>query len=391
MSDRLYLSPPALTGGEWDLIKEALQSNWIAPLGPHVAAFEEEFAKTVGVGHAAATCSGTAALHLAVKLAGVKPGDEVICSTFTFAATANVVLYEKARPVFIDSDRSTWNIDPALLEEELAECARRGRLPKAVIAVAIYGQSPDYDRILSVCRTYGVPLIEDACQSLGARYRDKPVGGFGLFAAFSFNGNKIITTSGGGMLVSDDREAIERARFLASQAREGAPGYVHKELGYNYRLSNLLAALGRAQLRTLPERIQARRRNYNWYRERLSGMPGISFMPEAPYGSCTRWLTCITVDPEAAGFSAQELAQALARENIETRPLWRPLHTQPLFGGYRVRGGAVAEDLFKRGLALPSGHFLTEGDVDRVCDVVRRLAAQGGGGRTDRSCTVSQR
>ena len=292
---RIYLSPPHMGPAERELLLDAFDSNWIAPLGPHVDAFEREFCETVGVPHAAALSSGTAALHLALLMLGVGPGDEVLVSTFTFAATANAVTYLGAKPVFIDSDRETWNMDPGLLEEELAGCARRGKLPKAVIAVDLYGQCADYDRILAACGRYGVPLVEDAAEALGATYKGKPAGSFGAAAAFSFNGNKIITTSGGGMLVSRDAGLVERARYLSQQARDPAPHYQHSTIGYNYRMSNLLAAVGRGQLKVLEDRVSRKREIFRYYKSTLGGVPGLSFMPEAGYGCSNRWLTCMLV------------------------------------------------------------------------------------------------
>jgi len=370
---RIYLSPPHMSGEELDLVRDAFESNWIAPLGPHVDAFEKEFAEYLHVDHAAAVSSGTAALHLAMRLVDLSAGDEVLCSSFSFCATANAVLYQGGIPVFIDSNKSSWNMDPDLLQEELEACAEKGRLPKAVISVDLYGQCADYARIEEICKRFDVPLIEDAAEALGATYGDRRSGTFGAMAAFSFNGNKIITTSGGGMLVSNDVRLIEQARFLATQARDKAPHYQHSTIGYNYRLSNLLAAVGRAQLKVLPERIVARRRNFEQYKRLLGKMPGIHFMPEAQYGSCTRWLTCITIDPEAFGASRDEVRLALEAENIEARPVWKPLHLQPVFQGFRSRGGEVAEDIFIHGLCLPSGSGLSEEDINRVVKVVLTL------------------
>jgi len=368
---RIYLSPPHLGPDERELVAEAFDSNWIAPVGPHLAVFEREVAEVVGVPHAVALSSGTAALHLAMRVLGVGPGDEVLCSTLTFAATANAILYQGATPVFIDSDEATWNLDPELLAAELAERAARGALPAAVVAVDLYGQCADYDPIGELCDRHAVPLVEDAAESLGATYRDRPAGGFGRLGVLSFNGNKIITTGGGGMLVSRDGEAIERARYLSTQARRPAVHYQHDEVGYNYRLSNVLAAIGRGQLRHLGERVEARRRNFRLYHEALGALPGLAFMPEAPYGRCTHWLTCLTVDPDAFGATHDEVREALEAEDIEARPLWKPLHQQPAYRDHPVRGGAVAERLFARGLCLPSGSSLTADDVERVCGVVR--------------------
>jgi pyridoxal phosphate-dependent aminotransferase EpsN len=370
---RIYLSPPHIGADELPLVQEAFASNWVAPLGPHVDAFERELAAYVGIGHAAALSSGTAALHLALRLLKIQPGDEVLCSTLTFSASANPILYEGGRPVFIDAERSTWNMDPELLRDELQVCAARGRLPRAVIVVDLYGQCADYDRILPICAARGVPVIADAAEALGATYRDRMAGTFGLMGVFSFNGNKIITTSGGGMLVSDDPELVARARFLATQARDPAPHYQHSALGFNYRLSNVLAAIGRGQLRVLPERIAARRRNFEYYREALGGLPGVTFMPHATYGRPNYWLTCITIGPEAFGATREDVRQALEAENIEARPVWKPLHLQPVFADCRVRGGAVAEGFFESGLCLPSGSSLTMEDLQRICGIVRQL------------------
>jgi pyridoxal phosphate-dependent aminotransferase EpsN len=370
---RIYLSPPHLSGYEIELITDAFASNWIAPQGPHLDAFEREFAQLVGISHAVALSSGTAALHLAVRLLNIKPGDEVFCSSLTFIAAASPIVYEGGQPVFIDADRATWNMDPELLRQELHESARRGRWPRAVIVVDLYGQSADYDSILQACAEYDVPLIEDAAEALGATYKGRMAGGFGTLGVFSFNGNKIITTSGGGMLASHDQRLIERARFLATQARDPAPHYQHSTLGYNYRMSNVLAAIGRAQLRVLEDRIAARRRNFECYRQGLGDLPGIEFMPEAVYGRSTRWLTCITIDPEAFGATREEVRVALEAEDIESRPVWKPMHRQPVFAGCRVRGGAVAQDIFEHGLCLPSGSTLTQNDLDRIINIIRSV------------------
>ncbi len=334
-------------------------------------ALEREFAEKIGGGEVVALSTGTAALHLSLILLGIKPGDDVAVSTFTFAATANAVAYLGAKPVFIDCDRETWNMDPTLLAEELEDGRRRGRLPKAVIVVDLYGQCADYKRILDTCRDYHVPVIEDAAEALGALYGGLPAGSFGEIACFSFNGNKIITASGGGMLVARRRDWAERACFLARQAHVPAPHYEHTAIGYNYRMSNLLAAVARGQLRVLEERVEQRRANFEYYRNALGDLAGIGFMPEHPAGRSTRWLTCITVDPAEFGASREEIRLALERENIESRPVWKPMHLQPVFSGCRVRGGAVSADLFERGLCLPSGSSLKECDRERVVGVVR--------------------
>src|SRR5438067_11177125 len=371
---RTYLSPPDVGPDERELLLDAFDSNWIAPLGPHVDAFEREFAEAVGVPYAVALSSGTAALHLALEILGVGRDDAVITSTMTFAATANAIVYVGAKPVFVDVSPDTWTMNPNLLEEELATRARVGRQAAAVITVDLYGQCADYDRVLGICGNYGVPVIEDAAEALGASYRGRSAGSFGECGAFSFNGNKIITTSGGGMLVSHRKELADRARHLATQARDPAPHYQHSDVGYNYRLSNLLAAVGRGQLRSLPEKLQRRRAVNNAYRRRLASYPGIAFMPEAPYGRSNCWLTCITVDAPAFGASREDIRLALEASNIESRPLWKPMHLQPVFSRCAMRGGAVSSALFDNGLCLPSGSSLAVAEQDRVIDTVSNAA-----------------
>lgn len=353
---------------------EAFDSNWIAPLGPHVDAFERELAAYVGMPHAAALSSGTAGLHLALELLGVGPGDEIPTSTLTFAATANAVTYVGAKPVFIDAEASTWNMDPALLEAEVEDMVARGKKPKAVIVVDLYGQCADYDRIRAVTDRHEIPIIEDAAEALGATYRDKAAGSFGEMSVFSFNGNKIITTSGGGMLVAQKEAHVARARFLATQARDPAPHYQHSTIGHNYRLSNLLAAVGRGQLEHLPSRIERRRRNNAFYREALGSLPGVSFMPEAPYGRSNAWLTCVTIDPKKFGASREDVRVHLEKQDIEARPVWKPMHLQPVFREMRRRGGTVSEQLFELGLCLPSGSSLTDDELIRVSKEIRSLA-----------------
>ncbi|MFN7018960.1 MAG: DegT/DnrJ/EryC1/StrS family aminotransferase [Fimbriimonadales bacterium] len=375
-SSRLYLSPPYLTGEEASLLTEALQSGWVAPLGPQVDAFEREFAEVVGAPYALALSSGTAAIHLALIEAGVSAGDEVAVSTLTFAASAFPITYLGAKPVFIDSERTSWNMDPNLLAEWLYQRAHVGKLPKAVVLVHLYGQSAAIEPIQRLCTEYEIPLIEDAAEALGATYYNRSPGTFGFAGIFSFNGNKIITTSGGGMLVSHDARVIQHARKLATQAREPLPYYEHTEVGYNYRMSNLLAAVGRAQLRTLEERVQKRRWIFEQYQLRLGDLPGVDFMPEAPWGRCTRWLSVILIDEQAVGVSPETVRLALEAENIEARPVWKPLHLQPVFQECAVVGGAVAEELFRKGLCLPSGTGMTEADIERVVAVIRRVFAQ---------------
>jgi len=363
---RIYLSPPHMGAAERELLLEAFDSNWISTIGPHVDAFEREMAAACGVAHAAGLSSGTAALHLALILLGVGRDDEVICSDLTFAASANAITYVGAAPVFIDSERKSWNLDPDLLEEELSICAQRGKLPKAVIVVDLYGQCADYHRIVPICARYGVPIIEDAAEALGASYGGKPAGKFGILSALSFNGNKIMTTSGGGMLISDRKDYIDLAKKLATQAREPVAHYEHTMVGYNYRLSNLLAAVGRGQLQSLNDRVALRRATFEHYKQALKEEDGITFMPEIEGGFSTRWLTCTMVDPVKFGASREDIRLHLESMNIESRAVWKPMHLQPVFRDHRMIGGAVSEHLFEYGLCLPSGSNLTDGDKDRI-------------------------
>ncbi len=362
---RIYLSPPHTSAAERELLLDAFDSNWIAPLGPHVDAFERELAAAVGARDAAALSSGTAALHLALVLLGIGQGDEVFVSDLTFVASANVVRYVGATPVFIGSDPKTWTLDPDLLVEALADRAKRGRLPRAVIVVDLYGQCADYERIVDACSRHDVPLVQDASESLGATYNGRPAGTQGAIGIFSFNGNKIITTSGGGMLVSNRTEWVVAARKLASQAREPALHYEHKLLGYNYRLSNLLAAVGRGQLRSLAERVDARRANFEWYRTQLAGADGWEFMSEASYGRSNRWLTCGTLGPKAPINQSRILA-LFESENIECRPVWKPMHLQPLYADCACYGGDVDQRLFETGICLPSGSNLTDDERAKI-------------------------
>jgi pyridoxal phosphate-dependent aminotransferase EpsN len=378
---RIYMSSPHLSGHELKYVEAAFESNWVAPLGPHVDAFEEEFAARIGVKHAVALSSGTAAVHLALRVLGVAPCDEVLCSTLTFVATASPIVYLGGRPVFIDSERASWNMDPALLAEELARCAARGRLPAAVIVVDLFGQCADLDAIEAACARWAVPLVEDAAEALGATYRGRAAGTYGVAAAFSFNGNKIITTSSGGMLVTDDLKFAMRVKALSQQARVRAAHYEHEEIGFNYRLSNVLAGIGRAQLQVLEARVEARRQNFERYRHAFADEAGITFMPEADYGTATRWLTCVLIDPVVFGASREDVRVHLERHNIESRPLWKPMHLQPVFRDCRSIGGRVAEDLFARGLCLPSGSNLTAEEFARVVDAVRSVTRRPGRGR----------
>ena len=367
---RIYMSPPHMGELERSLLLESFDSNWIAPLGPHVDAFETELAERVGARAAAALSSGTAGLHLALVLLGVGRGDTVLVSDLTFAASANVVRYVGATPIFIDAEPNTWTLDPELLEEALADLSRRGRLPRALIAVDLYGQCADYSRISEVCARYDVPIIQDASESLGANYGQAPAGTQGCIGVFSFNGNKIITTSGGGMLVSNREDWVKSARNLASQARDPAPHYEHSRVGYNYRLSNLLAAVGRGQLRSLDERVALRRNQFDWYQRQFGSELGWSFMPEASYGRSTRWLTCCLIDPSTPA-DREAIRLALERDEIEARPVWKPMHMQPVYADCRCYGGAVGRRLFETGLCLPSGSSLTDSDRERILTTIR--------------------
>jgi pyridoxal phosphate-dependent aminotransferase EpsN len=362
-----------MCGREQEFVAEAFAGNWIAPLGPQVDAFEAEFAAAVGAPFALAVTSGTAAIHLALILAGVSPGDEVLVSDLTFAASVNPICYLGARPVLIDAEPESWCMSPELLAEALEKKVQAGRRPKAVVLVHLYGQPAHVAPILDCCDRHGIPLIEDAAEALGATYQGASPGVFGKMGIFSFNGNKIITTSGGGMLVSADARAIAYARKLSTQARDPAPHYQHSEIGYNYRMSNVLAAIGRGQLSALTDRVAARRCIFETYRSGLADLPGIGFMPEAPWGSSSRWLTVITLDPTEFGATADDARQALERENIEARPVWKPMHLQPVFSECEIFGGAVSESLFACGLCLPSGSSLSESDQARVISVLRSL------------------
>ena len=363
-------------GEEIRFVGEAFESNWIAPLGPQVEAFEQEFKAVVGSRHSLALATGTAALHLAYQLVGVEPGSEVLVSTLTFSATVNPILYLGARPVFIDSERSSWNLDPELVQVALESRRKANRLPKAVVAVHLYGQCADLDSLVELCQHYDVPLIEDAAEALGASYRGHAPGTYGKAGVYSFNGNKIITTSGGGMLVSDDEEFIRHALKLSTQAREPTPHYEHTEVGYNYRLSNVLAAIGRGQLKVLEDRVAARRRNFAIYEEMLGDIPGLEFMPEANWGRHSRWLTTLTIDPGEFGTDRETVRLALESENIEARPVWKPMHQQPIFKSYERIGCEVSDDLFDRGLCLPSSSNLSMEQLERVAEVVRGVAAR---------------
>lgn len=375
IDQQILLSTPHMGSAEREYVEEAFQTNWIAPLGPNVDAFERELAAIVGSSYAAALSSGTAAIHLGLRLLGVRPGDRVFCSTLTFAASAFPIVYQGAEPVFIDAEADTWNMCPVALGRAFEEAKGTGRMPKAVVVVNLYGQSADMDPIMALCDRYGVPILEDAAESLGAKYKDRYSGTFGRLGVFSFNGNKIITTSGGGMLVSDDPTLIEKARFLATQARDPAPHYQHSEIGFNYRMSNILAGIGRGQLKVLGDRVASRREVFDTYRRELADIDLLEWMPEPEWSFSNRWLTAATLRADAP-LTAADLIRRLAGEMIEARPVWKPMHLQPVFEGcelYKVQGSPVADRLFEYGLCLPSGSNMTANQLERVIVTLRRL------------------
>ncbi len=372
---RIYLASPHMSkqGFEKQYIDEAFKTNWISPLGPNVDLFEKELADYVGVSHAAALSSGTAAIHLALKSLGIREGDLVFCSSLTFAGSVNPILYEKAIPVFIDSDSSSWNMS----REALRKAYQVYPAPRALIVVNLYGQSADYDLIKEIAGEHGTPIIEDAAESLGATYKGVQTGALGDIGIFSFNGNKIITTSGGGMLVCNDEEIVKKARFWATQAREAVPWYQHNEVGYNYRMSNICAGIGRGQLKVLEERIAKKKFIYELYQESFADIPEIRMMPVCDYGSPNYWLSCIILDRSCC-LKPFDLISALAKENIESRPVWKPMHLQPVYADKpffsSVEGGiSAAEDIFNRGVCLPSDTKMTTGDIELVAGIIRQL------------------
>ncbi len=384
LSQRIWLSLPHIGEEESAFVEDAFKTNWIAPLGPHVDGFERELAEYVGVGHAAAVSSGTAAIHLALLLLGVQPGDTVFCSSLTFVGSCNPILYCGAQPVFVDSEPQTWNMSAVALERALAWAQKQGRLPRCVIIVNLYGQSADMDALLPLCERYGVPVLEDAAESLGALYKGRASGSFGRLAAYSFNGNKIITTSGGGMLVANDAALVQRARKLATQAREPAAHYEHVEVGFNYRMSNVLAGIGRGQLRVLEQRVVQRRQVFDTYRQALADQPQLDWMPEPPDYRSTRWLTCFTLRGPDAGQRRDRVLRSLERHSIEARPVWKPMHQQPLFreAPYFAHGAEdVSARLFEAGICLPSGSNLTADQQERVIEQLRRALALAEGRR----------
>lgn len=376
VDEQVLLSTPHMGSTEMEFVGEAFRTNWIAPLGPNVDAFESELAQLVGASHAVALSSGTAAIHIALLLLGVGVGDRVFCSTLTFAASVNPIAYQGAEPVLIDSEPASWNMSPVALERALEGARREGRLPKAVIIVSLYGQSADMDPLLALCDRYGVPIIEDAAESLGATYKGKASGTFGKLGIYSFNGNKIITTSGGGMLVTEDKALADRARFLATQARDPAPHYQHSTIGYNYRLSNILAGVGRGQLAVLSDRVQARRAIFDAYKSELTDVGWLEWMPEPDWSFSTHWLSVCAIKSDHTRLNSADLIAALGAELIEARPVWKPMHLQPVFKNcsyYPHDNDSVSDSLFERGICLPSGSNMNEAQIDRVIDCIRSV------------------
>jgi dTDP-4-amino-4,6-dideoxygalactose transaminase len=375
MNSKIWLSSPHMGGRERDFVTEAFDSNWVAPLGPNVNGLEKDIATYLDDHtHVAALSAGTAALHLALILSGVGAGDEVICQSMTFSASANPIRYQNAIPVFIDSEKDTWNMAPEIMEEAIKDRIAKGKKPKAIIPVHLYGMPAKMNAIMSIAEKYEVPVIEDAAEALGSSINGKKCGTFGAMAVLSFNGNKIITTSGGGALVSENEAFIKKATFLATQARDPAPHYQHSHIGYNYRMSNISAGIGRGQMEVLPERIEQRRKNFSFYQKELKPFVGITLVNEPAGFFSNRWLTTILVDPEKTnGITREDIRLALEKENIESRPLWKPMHLQPVFQSFPYYGKNVAENLFENGLCLPSGSNLTAQQLERVLNVFKKL------------------
>jgi len=367
MKEKIWLSSPHMSGNEMKFVNEAYETNWIAPLGPNVDGFEQDLQKYLDISHVAALSSGTGAIHLALVLLGVNAGDEVLASSFTFSATVNPITYVGATPILIDSETDTWNMSPELLEEAITDRIAKGKKPKAIILVHLYGMPAKIDEIMDISRKYEIPVIEDAAEALGSKYKNKALGTFGKFGILSFNGNKIITTSGGGALISDDEEAIQKARFLATQARDNAPHYQHSHIGYNYRMSNILAGIGRGQMMVVDNRVEQRRANHLFYKNIFKNADGITLLEEPGDDYFSNfWLTTILIDDKKTGFTNTDLRLAFEKENIETRPLWKPMHLQPVFKSYPAYLNGVSESLFKKGLCLPSGSNLTNEEKNRI-------------------------
>lgn len=374
---KIWLSSPHMGPNEFEFVREAFETNWIAPLGPHVNGFEADLCAFTGAGHAAALSSGTAALHLGLIQLGVGPGDEVICQSFTFSASANPIAYQGATPVFVDSEEDTWNMSPVFLRKAIEDRRAKGKKVKAIIPVHLYGVPAKMNEIMAIASEFGIPVLEDAAEALGSTYHGKACGTFGKMGVLSFNGNKIITTSGGGAMISDDKEIIEKARFLATQARDNAPHYQHSHIGYNYRMSNVCAGIGRGQMEVLNERVKERRANYDYYVKTLATLPGVSFLVDPEGCFSNRWLTCILVDPaKSGGISREAIRLALDAENIESRPLWKPMHMQPIFANAPFYGDGTSERLFEQGLCLPSGSNLLLEDLERVSTHITKLFDQ---------------
>lgn len=371
INKKIWLSSPHMGDDELRFVNEAFDTNWVAPVGPHIEGFEKDLTTYNGIPYCAALSSGTSAIHLALIMLGVRAGDEVICSTFTFSGSCNPIAYQQATPVFIDSESETWNMDPIVLERAIDDRIKNGRKPKAIIAVHLYGMPAKIADIMKVASKHSIPVIEDAAEALGASYGGKKCGTFGDIGIYSFNGNKIITTSGGGAMVSRNAEWIQKAKFLSTQARDPAPHYEHSHIGYNYRLSNICAGIGRGQMKVLDERVNQRRKVFQFYQKHLGSIPGLSFQPEAQGSFANRWLTCITLDKKHHK-TPEDIRVALESENIESRPLWKPMHLQPVFKDALYYGNGVSEGLFSRGLCLPSGSNLNEEDLDRVVKIVKR-------------------
>jgi dTDP-4-amino-4,6-dideoxygalactose transaminase len=374
MKNKIWLSSPHMGGNELNYVIEAFDTNWIAPLGPNVTHFENELSEYLGVDHCAVLVSGTAAIHLALIISNIGSGDEVICQSFTFSATANPIIYVGATPVFVDSEPDTWNIDPDLLEKCIIERISKGKKPKAILIVHLYGMPAKMDELNALSLKYEIPLIEDAAEALGSRYNGTLCGSFGVMGILSFNGNKIITTSGGGALLSDNKEYISKARFLATQARDHAPHYQHSQIGYNYRMSNVVAGIGRGQLEVLEKRVEQRRENNRFYRNALKQYNGIKFHTEMDYSRSNYWLTTVLIDPELTnGITREDIRLGLQKDNIECRPLWKPMHLQPVFSRYPAYTNGISENLFERGLCLPSGSNLTYDERKAIINSIDKV------------------
>jgi dTDP-4-amino-4,6-dideoxygalactose transaminase len=371
-NSKIWLSSPHMGGLEINYINQAFETNWVSPAGPNLDAFEKELVEYNDASNCAALSSGTAAIHLALIILGVKTGDEVLCSTFTFAGTCNPIVYLGATPVFIDSEQDSWNMDPAVLRTAIEDRVRKGKLPKAIIPVHLYGMPARIDEIMEIAREYNIPVVEDAAEGLGSTYKGKKLGTFGNIGIYSFNGNKIITTSGGGAMVSRNSEWIQKAKFLSTQARDQAPHYQHSQIGYNYRLSNVCAGIGRGQLKVLDQRVQQRREVYEFYRNELSEFKGLSFQPQPENCFSNRWLTCIVLN-EQSGLEPSDIRISLEKENIESRPLWKPMHLQPVFKDVPYYGANVSEELFNKGLCLPSGSNLSRQELERVVNSIKEV------------------